>query len=68
MRETQVSLGCTRHRLLNRISSRLLKSAAKAQRADFNLLACGEMLASLKEDIRRRREEPASDLAEPAAA
>ena len=50
-------LGCTRNRLLNRISDRLRESAMKVHRRDLKLLAYGEMLTSLKEDLRQQREE-----------
>ena len=68
MREPEMRLGCTRNRLLNRISDRLRESAMKVHRRDLKLLAYGEMLTSLKEDLRQQREEWRAEALEPAAA
>ena len=56
-----------RNRLLNRISERLMESTNRSHTADFKLMACGEMLASLREEMKQRREERTLDLAEAAA-
>jgi hypothetical protein len=52
MREPEIRLGGTRNRLLNRISDRLCENAVNVHRRDLNLLACGEMLANLRDEVK----------------